>query len=298
MFSSWNGRFEQITSGRFQGKLTVVQGNFIRANCTEGNQSILLRGHANQDRFTIYPVTQDQRNSLWQRRRLDAGTLVLSGSNTESDHCSARRVRSIGLSIPSKLLELAASLVRQVDAGQAPLGWSTQQLATQHLALLHESIQRFFVVGAQDCSEVRQFEQQFMISLIDIAFPQTILIRPESSLTSRFKLTRDAEDLMRANLHHPLGAIDICSALGASDRSLRLAFKERFGVGPMIYYKTLRLNAVRNDLKYSREPAIAIAHRWGFSHMGNFSVDYRRAFGESPSQTARYARAKTLISIG
>lgn len=30
---------------------------------------------------------------------------------------------------------------------------------------------------------------------------------------------------------------------------------------------------------------ITVARRWGFHHLGHFAVDYRRAFGESPSDT-------------
>jgi len=31
----------------------------------------------------------------------------------------------------------------------------------------------------------------------------------------------------------------------------------------------------------------ATAERWGFGHLGEFSVMYRKRFGESPSQTLR-----------
>ena len=33
-----------------------------------------------------------------------------------------------------------------------------------------------------------------------------------------------------------------------------------------------------------------LALRWGFSHLGRFAQDYRRAFGEPPSRTLRPVR--------
>jgi AraC-like DNA-binding protein len=30
-----------------------------------------------------------------------------------------------------------------------------------------------------------------------------------------------------------------------------------------------------------------VAERWGFGHLGNFALHYRKRFGESPSQTLR-----------
>lgn len=86
----------------------------------------------------------------------------------------------------------------------------------------------------------------------------------------------------------PVGAIDLCAELGVSDRTLRYAFRERFGIGPMAFFRALRLNAVRAALKGdSTTPIASVANRYGFQHHGNFAADYRRAFGELPSRTLR-----------
>jgi AraC family ethanolamine operon transcriptional activator len=99
-------------------------------------------------------------------------------------------------------------------------------------------------------------------------------------------LVRRAEEFMRSRLGHRFGAIDLCRELGVSDRTLRLAFRERYGLGPMAYYKALRLNAVRSRLKAGAVVAVAAAAReFGFHHLGNFAADHRRLFGEPPSMS-------------
>jgi len=93
---------------------------------------------------------------------------------------------------------------------------------------------------------------------------------------------------MRSRLREPVGAIELCREIGTSDRSLRLAFRERYGVGPMVYYKYLRLNAVRSRIRSA--PTVLImeaAREFGFHHLGNFAADYQRLFGERPSETGR-----------
>ena len=52
-----------------------------------------------------------------------------------------------------------------------------------------------------------------------------------------------------------------------------------------------RLRRVRFDLE-NAQGEISVtetALRWGFSHLGRFAADYRKTFGERPSETARRA---------
>lgn len=55
----------------------------------------------------------------------------------------------------------------------------------------------------------------------------------------------------------------------------------------MIYLKRYRLNGVREQLLEDGCPGniSAIAMSWGFFHLGRFSGEYRKLFGETPSAT-------------
>lgn len=56
----------------------------------------------------------------------------------------------------------------------------------------------------------------------------------------------------------------------------------------MLYLKEVRMRRVNEELKRLR-PAettvTTVAYHWGFTHLGHFTTDYKRRFGESPSQT-------------
>ena len=82
---------------------------------------------------------------------------------------------------------------------------------------------------------------------------------------------------------------EICRASGVSWRTLNYAFRERFGLTPKMYLKAVQLRRVRCDL-VTGDPGATIAEiaaRWGIWHMGQFARDYRKHFGELPSETRK-----------
>jgi AraC family ethanolamine operon transcriptional activator len=54
----------------------------------------------------------------------------------------------------------------------------------------------------------------------------------------------------------------------------------------VIYLRSLRLNAVRRELLAGTCCRVQeVAARWGFWSLSQFAADYRRQFGERPSDT-------------
>ena len=69
-------------------------------------------------------------------------------------------------------------------------------------------------------------------------------------------------------------------------------FRDSKGVSPMRYLCDARFEKVREALARAQpgDSVTTIAMSWGFSHLGRFSVEYRRRFGESPSDTLKRRR--------
>ncbi|WP_096085826.1 helix-turn-helix domain-containing protein [Agaribacterium haliotis] len=73
-----------------------------------------------------------------------------------------------------------------------------------------------------------------------------------------------------------------------SVRNLELAFYKAMGISPKAYINAVLLGRVRRGLKQGRYESIRQAcESHGIRHMGNFSKNYRRMFGEVPSSTAK-----------
>lgn len=290
LFANWQGRFEQISCGRFAGTLQVVRGSLVRIIGITANQRVRLRGHDVARLFSVFLVTDGNAGSLWQCRRLTPGQLVVDGTDAETDHCTARRTDNLGVSLPREDCEAAAAALLGTDAVTLPWSWAVLSPPPEAFANLRRRLSSLLSRGLADPFLLRtpegdRLEQEcvraLFASLFSAAAPQLALSLPARSL-----LLRRAEEFMRSRLGDRFGAIDLCRELGVSDRTLRLTFRERYGLGPMAYYKTLRLNAVRSRLKAD---AVATAAReFGFHHLGNFAADYRRLFGESPSASRRW----------
>jgi AraC-like DNA-binding protein len=85
----------------------------------------------------------------------------------------------------------------------------------------------------------------------------------------------------------PLTVAQLASLVGVSGRAVQQAFAKHLGITPKAYLKARRLNAVRTALRLAcTDVCIAdVAGAHGFWHMGQFAADYRRMFGERPSET-------------
>ncbi|MFN6207718.1 MAG: helix-turn-helix domain-containing protein [Planctomycetota bacterium] len=80
----------------------------------------------------------------------------------------------------------------------------------------------------------------------------------------------------------------LVNQLGVSERTLRNIFLEYYGLSPHRFLIVHRLHLARKALRFeSPESAkvTTIAAEYGFWHFGRFAHEYRKLFGESPSQT-------------
>src|SRR5712672_481710 len=105
-------------------------------------------------------------------------------------------------------------------------------------------------------------------------------------------LVEQAERLALAHLDEPQHISVLCRTLEVSERTLRKAFHRIRGLPPCRHLRMLRLSQARRalmDTDSSQSTVTEIATGFGFLELGRFSVEYRRAFGESPSQTLQRA---------
>ena len=127
----------------------------------------------------------------------------------------------------------------------------------------------------------------------------------ETSCTRKRKasqLVQEAEALALASVDEPLQLSALCQVIGVSERTLRKAFHRVHGIAPCRHLRLLRLSNARRAL-LSADGTLAkvteIAMSFGFAELGRFSVEYKKAFGESPSQTLyRTPKARPPRDIG
>jgi AraC-like DNA-binding protein len=96
------------------------------------------------------------------------------------------------------------------------------------------------------------------------------------------------ERYIEENAHEPISIVDMAEHAGVSSRSLFTGFRRFRNTSPMLFLKEVRLRRVNEELQRlscGSDTVTAVAFRWGFGHLGHFTTDYKRRFGESPSET-------------
>ncbi|EPN2807075.1 AraC family transcriptional regulator [Serratia marcescens] len=99
---------------------------------------------------------------------------------------------------------------------------------------------------------------------------------------------RRAVEFINENIGSTLTLAGIARAAQCSIRTLQRAFHDWRQIGIMQYVKEVRLQRAREDLLRSDINSVTeVATRWGFFHLSQFAADYRKQYGELPSETRR-----------
>ncbi|WP_064807843.1 MULTISPECIES: helix-turn-helix transcriptional regulator [unclassified Rhizobium] len=98
-----------------------------------------------------------------------------------------------------------------------------------------------------------------------------------------------AIDYMQEHIAEPISLDDIAAAAKVSVRTLQQGFRQFRNTTPIAYLHEIRMIAAHRDLldADSTQAVADIALRWGFTHLGRFAAEYKKRFGQLPSQTLR-----------
>ncbi len=134
-----------------------------------------------------------------------------------------------------------------------------------------------------------QFEQAIVTALLTCQpnnYTQELCADDVQSIAPAF--VKKVERYIEEHAHEPITIVEMAEHVGVSGRSLFSGFRRFRNTSPMRHLKEVRLRYVHRELQQSSAGSTtvtAVAFRWGFSHLGHFTTDYKRRFGETPSET-------------
>jgi AraC-like DNA-binding protein len=109
-----------------------------------------------------------------------------------------------------------------------------------------------------------------------------------SALRQHAKIMRRFHRAVEEQPDQALFLPELCTAIGVSERTLRMCCQEQLGVSPKRFLILRRMHLVRRDLRECAPTATTvteIATRYGFWQFGRFAGEYKFLFGELPSVT-------------
>jgi AraC family ethanolamine operon transcriptional activator len=228
--------------------------------------------------------------TYWLGRRADERTLLSYAPGAE--HVG----RSSGAMTWMTIHYRPATLERQ----QLALGLPVSPIVTGSLdprpeqvtALRRAAARAFEVASDPNALESAPVRRALEESILNAAAHATTRapVRADAAPSSRERAVRRALDVLAARAREPLYLADLCEAASVSERTLRNAFYEFYGLSPIRFLHVRRMGLVRRALREAdpaRDHVSPIAARHGFTNLGRFAVEFRRLFGVSPSQVLR-----------
>jgi AraC family ethanolamine operon transcriptional activator len=235
---------------------------------------------------------------------VDPSCVVTIGGGEDLDFYAPRDFEILGVVVEAHRLEAHARQVEHRDIQPVlrhPVLRPGGERAGALRSLLGSMLQSTEVNPAvlQHASTQRVLEETMLAAVVAVIYGE-----PPSppGNASRRHVVDAAKAYMQARIAEPITVAELCRELGVSRRTLQYAFGEVLGTNAVAFLRALRLNGVRRDLRNRatgpREKVQDAAARWGFWHLGHFVTDYRRMFGELPSQTLSASRSAADKTVG
>lgn len=103
------------------------------------------------------------------------------------------------------------------------------------------------------------------------------------------RAVRRALDFMQAGFERDIGIAELAAAAGLSTRALQRQFRTFLGKSPHEALRVIRFDGALRQLLLGKPGTrvMDVAAACGFPHFGRFSIEYRRRYGETPSQTLK-----------
>lgn len=161
-----------------------------------------------------------------------------------------------------------------------------RRLVVNLIEVMDRHSQRLATVEVQQQAvwQIREYAAPFLMP--PEPYPAIPVGRPEHS---RDEIIRRVMVEFEARQDSPLHVSDLVRAAEVSARTLRNVFQQYFGLCPARYLKLRQLHRVRHQLQIGGSgdgrTVGKVLSTFGIWQFGRFAAEYRRLFGELPSET-------------
>lgn len=297
----WNGDFAQLSAGPFSAIGGLTQLGVITLARFTYDQTVLNRSYAPRDTMAFLfpgrgsapayvrgrPVEYTQGVAITQDACCEAithGPFVVMAAAIDLGFWNAQsnwlRTQPVADTRGPSIVSQAAWL----GSLESSINWILDAVTQYPAVLGREDIRASLV-------------DRLLSTLSKIDGRATEVGTRGEGRARRHRAVERAREYIRANVSEQIRLSDLCNHCYVQSRSLEYGFREMCGLSPVAYIKAVKLSRVRKALLSVEVPLRSISEiacDFGFWHLSQFAVDYRRFFGETPSSTRERARASFL----
>lgn len=280
----------QLEPGPFLGWMWGMKVGDMQLAAGAVNRTVLVEGAYTPGMLNFGWILDDGHDAVVKAHAYNGGTLGIDGGNASMHEVYPAGMPWAAIQVPP------ARMVKGLEHFKAITADDCHLMLTGPRADLNPILECIHTCMSSG-SPLRGAASERMERRIQAALHNLIATRLRASSEDKayaegdkflMQIIERSEKLLRGAEHERLTLDDICKATRMNGRTLQKYFHAMYGVGPVAYFRRRRLNATRASLM-DADPLKAsvgdIAHNWGFTHLGRYALDYRKIFGESPSQT-------------
>ena len=280
--------------GEFRGQVTWVklpQVGLFR--CSENLSHVSFASMTPGPVFVSF-LARSNPLPIWQGVEMHAGEIVLHGGDSRFCQRAEGECRWGSIAVePSALRDCGAAIGRQTLALPASARiLKPPREAVSSMLLLHRQACRLAETKSALIAHpevVRGLEHDLLYALVK-CLSSDEAPRDSGARRHHAEIMARLEQVLSAHEATPLTAAQLAAEVGAPERTLQACCAEFLGMSPGQYARLRRLHLVRRALRRADSYAASvsvIAKQYGFRELGRFAVEYRTAFGETPSSTLR-----------
>lgn len=284
--TNWEQRYDQISAGHFCGMLVERRTPSLQIFKESTSQSTRQSCRVWPDAFWFGLQTQPL-DARINGRVVGEHMVMVRPGNCEFELVTPDNYEIFGVVIQrGPLLSMAEKLGCQIEWAGLAHAELVHVAATEKTGCLQQITDLLALTPAQHLAWDAMQQDAVMMALL--AMLDTSAVEPEASqsFVRRRRIVANTRDYVGAHQDEPITVPMLCNQLHVSRRTLQYCFEEVLGISPMTYLRTMRLNGVRRQLRRGQGTVSAVgdaAAAWGFGNFSQFSSDYKKLFGESPS---------------
>jgi len=289
---AWDLDFRQLDSGPLQADVLQFSGTNSLIGHARFSRIFDQRGTAPLGLWTFAIFSRKCPPLVWHDNEIDNRHIVIYKPGSEIDCVSRPGFEVFTLSCPEEHLHRIAQHRGLPEIQKMAKGVDHLQVSAKNLSAIHFLIRKMILEAEEPetlgCRALPYHEDEIFGQILSI-MNNSQPVQNVSSLSGK-RAIQKVKDFLAAHPRELITVSRLCKIGTVSERTLQYAFLEHYGVSPKTYLNNYRLNGVRRELCVS-DPCTTrindVANLWGFWHMGQFAADYRKLFGELPSETLR-----------
>ena len=283
----WDIRRVRMKPGRLDVHISFFNTLRMQFSSVNYNNAILLQGSAPKGTVML-SIIQSKGQVSFQNEPLKPSELIVTKYGEEIDYLAGSANQILTFAIENTFF---SKLFFDY------FGTSFEVLREEYRLVIDLQYTKSFIHYVQKWLNYFSNEKKFFVAEIYHRIEEEILytlfsllqITPKYLRKEKFNMKK-VRQVMQNNIDTIYTISDLVKELHISPRTLQHNFKYTLGVTPKQYFHQLRLHAIREELmvaEVGKRQISDIILKYGFFRPSHFGAVYKKAFGETPSQTLK-----------